>query len=72
MIDPDQAALILDRLGLSSETLGPVQEWAPVPRAVYQRRHDTFWRVVADMLPDNEDDEQFWMSQDATIRLRNN
>lgn len=67
-----QAALLLDRLGLSTESLGPPEEWSPAPRPVYQKRHDTFWRVVCDLMPDDEDDEPHWMTEDASAELKAN
>lgn len=70
--DEDRAALMLDRLGLSTEAIGPLEEWAPAPRGVHQVRHDTFWRVVTDVLPDDENDEAYWMTQQAAHQLRDN
>lgn len=59
--------------GLRSEGIGPDQEWDPVPADEFQRRHNSFWENVASgIMPDNEDDEPFWMSVDATNRLREN
>lgn len=67
-----QAVLMLGRLGLSTEGLGPIEEWSPAPRPMHQRRHDTFWRVVTGILPDDEDYEAFWMTEEASAELRAN
>jgi hypothetical protein len=72
MEDMDRAALMLDRLGLSTEGLGPVEEWAPIPRAEHQQRHDTFWRAVCDILPDCDTDEEEWMTETASAQLEGN
>ena len=72
MDDLYRAALLLGRLGLSTEALGPVEEWSPCPRATHQRRHDTFWRVVSDILPDDENEEAHWMTPDASTQLEHN
>jgi hypothetical protein len=72
MEDMDRAALMLDRLGLSTEGLGPVEEWSPVPRGQYQKRHDGFWRTVSSILPDSDDDEEPWMTEEASAQLKAN
>lgn len=59
--------------GLRSEGIGPESEWDPVPGDEFQRRHTSFWENVASgIMPDNEDDEPFWMTVDASDRLREN
>ena len=72
MMDNGDRAVFLDSLGLQTEGLGPTAEWSPVPRGVAQRRHNEFWRVVADMLPEDENDERFWMTNDAARQLEAN
>lgn len=67
-----RAALLLRRLGLSTEALGPVEEWAPAPAHTHQKRHDTFWRVVCDVMPDDENDEAHWMTEAASQELEQN
>jgi len=57
---------------LMSEGLGPVTEWEPVPDYTFRNRHNAFWSLVTDIVPDEEDDEPFWMTQDASIKLANN
>jgi hypothetical protein len=58
--------------GLMSEGIGPQEEWSPVTPDVHQRRHAAFWKTVHDIVPDNEDDEPFWMTQGATRKLLDN
>ena len=55
-----------------SEGIGPQAEWSPVVPAVHQARHNAFWKIASDMIPDNEADEPFWMTQDATDQLTTN
>jgi hypothetical protein len=62
-------ALFMGRLGLSTEAIGPPEEWAPTDRETYQRRHAQFWNVVSDILPDDEDDEPDWMGPNGTASL---
>jgi hypothetical protein len=64
--------VLLERLGMHTEALGPLAEWSPSPRGVAQRRHDDFWSLVAHMLPEDEDDERFWMTNDAARQLESN
>jgi hypothetical protein len=72
MEDMDRAALILDRLGLSTEGLGPIEEWSPIPRDQHQRRHDTFWQAVCSILPDDDNDDEEWMTETASAQLEAN
>lgn len=58
--------------GLLTEAIGPEAEWKPSPPAEHQQIHDSFWKLAAGIIPDNEDDEQFWMTHDATRRLKAN
>lgn len=58
--------------GLITEGLGPEAEWSPVPPDQSQKRHQAFWSTVSGMMPDDEHDEPYWMSQAATARLFNN
>lgn len=68
-------ALRLEGLGLFTEGLGPQAEWAPVPPRVFQRRHDTFWQVVARMLesePGEYDDLPDYLTETASEQLEAN
>jgi hypothetical protein len=68
-------ALQLEGLGLLTEALGPQAEWAPVPPNAYQRRHDTFWRIVAALLesePGDYDDLPDYMTETGTDQLQAN
>jgi hypothetical protein len=58
--------------GLRTLGLGPELEWDPVPASTFQKRHDTFWRTVQVVVPDEESDEPYWMTTDAAIQLRDN
>ena len=58
--------------GLMTLALGPDVEWHPASPKEHQWFHDQFWHVVEVMVPDNEDDEPFWMTQAATARLLKN
>lgn len=64
--------------GLFSGGLGPEAEWDPVDPITFQRRHDEFWRFTGDILQTeytdegNDEDLPEWMSEEATITLRNN
>jgi hypothetical protein len=55
-----------------TEYLGPPAEWDPVDRDSHQRRHNQFWKAVQSLLPDDENDEPFWMSEEATAKLKSN
>jgi hypothetical protein len=58
---------------LMSEGLGPVREWDPVPDYAFRHRHNEFWTLVSgSIIPDDEDDEPFWMTNDASLKLANN
>lgn len=59
-------------LGLMTLGLGPDVEWHPVSPAEYQWMHDQFWSIVEELLPEDEDEEPFWMTQDAAAKLFNN
>lgn len=68
-------ALQLEGLGLLTEGIGPIDEWAPVPPEEYQQRHTTFWRVVTDILvsePADYDDLPDWMTETGTAQLNHN
>lgn len=67
-----QVVMILHRLGLATEGLGPVEEWSPIPRDHHQRRHDTFWKAVAAILPEDDNDEEVWMTEEASAELEVN
>lgn len=68
----EDGAELLFSLGLMTEGLGPIQEWSPLPPTHHQRRHNQFWCAVGTMLPDDQDDEEQWMTQEATEALRDN
>lgn len=59
-------------LGLMTLGLGPPPEWKPSPPAEHQRFHNEFWQAVSDLMPDDEDDEPYWMTQHAAIELEAN
>lgn len=62
-------------LGLMTLGLGPRLEWSPAPPDVHQRRHDTFWRLVAAMFeaePVDYDDLPEWMTEVASQALETN
>lgn len=59
-------------LGLMTEGLGPDMEWHPASPSEYQWVHSQFWSITEQLLPEDENDEPFWMSHDAAIRLLNN
>lgn len=58
--------------GLISEGIGPQAEWMPTPPHVHQRHHAAFWETASDMMPDDENEEPYWMTQDASQELLNN
>lgn len=59
--------------GLLTEALGPDLEWKPSPPETHQRIHDAFWKLVAaGIIPDDEADEQHWMTQKASKQLQGN
>ena len=74
MTNPEatRAVELLRRLGLSTEAIGPVAEWSPSPTAIYQSRHASFWSIVEGILPDDQDDESYWMTEEASFQLRQN
>lgn len=68
-------ALRLEGSGLLTEAIGPVAEWAPVPPDAFQRRHDTFWRIVTGLLTDTDedyDDLPDYMTEVGTEQLEAN
>ncbi|MET0416561.1 MAG: hypothetical protein ABW022_11135 [Actinoplanes sp.] len=71
-MDELDRAIFLGRLGLSTEAIGPPEEWAPTDRTTHQQRHAQFWQVVSDILPDDEKDEPEWMTEAATAALEAN
>lgn len=75
----DEAAerliMTLNMVGLRSEGIGPTGEWAPCPAAVYQKRHDMFWSIVAAILegePGDYDDLPIYLTECATDQLNDN
>ena len=59
-------------LGLMTEGLGPKAEWHPVSAKERQWFHDAFWHTVLGLVPEDEDDEPFWMSENAATELASN
>lgn len=62
-------------LGLMTLGLGPDLEWSPVHPRTFQRRHDTFWKLVAGVLenePGDYDDLPEWMTESASEALEAN
>lgn len=60
------------RGGLLTSGLGPDAEWFPQRPDEHQELHTAFWSVAEDMLPEDEDDEQPWMTQAASRKLAAN
>lgn len=58
--------------GLMTTGLGPEVEWHPASPAEHQWVHAEFWALVEDMLPEDEDEEPYWMTEDAATRLATN
>lgn len=58
--------------GLLTEGIGPQVEWSPVVPLKAQERHRLYWSAVSGMIPDDEDDEPYWMTEAATAQLLNN
>lgn len=58
--------------GLITEGLGPQVEWSPVTPDTAQKRHQAYWDTVSGIMPDDEHEEPFWMTQAATEQLANN
>lgn len=58
--------------GLMTLGLGPDQEWHPACPGEHQWFHAQFWSLVERLLPEDEDDEPFWMTQAAAIKLLKN
>lgn len=75
-IGPSDRELMLERLGLRSEALGPPEEWAAVDPATFQKRHAQFWSLVAGIIRDepeeNYDDLPDWMTEVGTEQLEAN
>lgn len=70
---PDEQRLVsLWEAGLRSEGIGPTPEWSPVSADTFQTRHNAFWSAVSGIMPDNEHDEPYWMTQDASQALLDN
>lgn len=70
-----ERALRLEGSGLLTEGIGPQPEWAAVPPDMFQRRHDTFWRIVTGLLTDAEedyDDLPDFMTEAGTQQLEAN
>lgn len=59
-------------LGLMTLGLGPDDEWHPASPAEHQWFHNSFWHMVLGLVPDDEADEPFWMTEDAATRLASN
>lgn len=73
--DDMDRALRLEGSGLLTEGIGPQAEWSPVPPDVYQRRHDTFWRIVTGLLTDADedyDDLPDYLTEVGTEQLESN
>lgn len=70
---PDQEWLVfLWEAGLRSEGIGPIKEWHPVGPIAHRLRHDAFWRSISGIIPDDECDEPYWMTPEASQDLLNN
>jgi hypothetical protein len=58
--------------GLMTLALGPDTEWHPTSPAEYQWFHAQFWAMVTELVPEDEKDEPYWMTEAAAARLENN
>lgn len=58
--------------GLITSGLGPDLDWHPASPEEHQWFYDQFWAVVEELLPEDEDEEPFWMTQAAAVQLFNN
>ena len=58
--------------GLLTLGIGPDLEWHPALHGDHQRVHNAFWHMVLGLVPDEEADEPYWMTEAATAELRNN
>lgn len=68
-------AVLLHRLGLHTEALGPPEEWQPIPAGPHQRRHSDFWFMVAALIksePGDYDDLPEWMTETGSEQLEAN
>jgi hypothetical protein len=73
--DAERLIAVLYAVGLRSEGIGPTDEWSPSPPAVYQKRHDMFWSIVAAILeaePGDYDDLPIYLTECATDQLNDN
>jgi hypothetical protein len=71
----DEAQGLVERLGLRTEGLGPVEEWQPVTRSIFQQRHANYWGLVSGLVQDEPgtyDELPEWMTEDASERLLDN
>lgn len=74
-MDELERSLILHRVGLRSECLGYPPEWDPQSPAEFQRRHHSFWSVVARIIrdePGTYDDLPEWMTETGSEALEAN
>lgn len=72
MTSDDRLMALWNVEGLRSEGIGPEVEWSPVQGNEFQIRHNGFWSTVSGMMPDDEDDEPWWMTQQASAQLKAN
>lgn len=70
--DEERVLALWTTRGLITEGLGPEAEWSPVPPGTAQQRHQAYWDTVSGIMPDDEHDEPYWMTQAATEELLNN
>jgi hypothetical protein len=74
-MDELDRSLVLYRMGLRSECLGPPVEWDPKSPAEFQRRHTTFWEEVAELIEDEPgeyEDLPNWMTEEGSEALEAN
>lgn len=58
--------------GLMTSGLGPPIEWHPASPAENQWFHNAFWKAVEGLLPEDEHEEPFWMTEEAATKLASN
>lgn len=70
--DEERVMALWTEEGLLTEGIGPQAEWHPVPPQSAQVRHRAFWATVGGIMPDDEHDEPYWMTEAASTRLASN
>lgn len=60
---------MIDAEGGSELTPGPPIEHCNDDLDTVQWFHNAFWKLVGELLPDDDNDEPFWMTEDAATLL---